>query len=103
MSTPTVQEEALRRRALEHRARWEAQRREAEARRAREREDENVALRVCERLEKSERRRTTPTPTPTPTMTTNGCVGYVFRVRMADGCFRRAGVAVRWRWCTWSA
>jgi hypothetical protein len=43
MSMSTVQQEALRRRALEHRARWEAQRREVEERRAREREDENVA------------------------------------------------------------
>ena len=47
MSMSTVQQEALRRRALEHRARWEAQRREVEERRAREREDENVARRVA--------------------------------------------------------
>ena len=98
-----VQQEALRRRALEHRARWEAQRREVEERRAREREGRE---RRDARSRAAREIRATPNDADADAdamMTTNGCVGYVFRVRMADGCFRRAGVAVRWRWCTWSA
>ena len=43
MERSIVQGEALRRRALEHRARWEAQRKREEERREREREDEAVA------------------------------------------------------------
>tara|TARA_B100000085_G_scaffold210208_1_gene194238 strand:- start:230 stop:1294 length:1065 start_codon:yes stop_codon:yes gene_type:complete len=43
MEGSIVQGEALRRRALEHRARWEAQRKREEERREREREDEAVA------------------------------------------------------------
>ena len=43
MEGSIVQGEALRRRALEHRSRWEAQRKREEERREREREDEAVA------------------------------------------------------------